>query len=285
MDTSFKELFLIAKENIATIFKITITTSVIGVIYALLATPVYKSELFMISTDEKSDGILGGGIQGLASQFGLGGNLDMSNSSDIYNKRVAIKILSSREFTLDFLYKKNYMGFLYPEKWNPEKAIWKKEVDIPNHEAIMKTMNETRTIFEDLKSGVIQYSLESPYPEFATDFLNSSVKEINLKVREMSQEDGKKKIAYLEQEINKTNLIQAQAVLTALLKDEKQNLMIANTRDDFVFKVIDKAIVPKQKFKPSRRVIAISSFFFGLLISISYIIFINTRINSAQENG
>tara|TARA_B110000003_G_scaffold183662_1_gene182683 strand:- start:690 stop:1220 length:531 start_codon:yes stop_codon:yes gene_type:complete len=169
------------------------------------------------------------------------------------------------------------MGFLFPEKWDAERATWIEGVYIPNHEEIMKTMNETRIIFEDLKSGVIQYSLESPYPEFATDFLNSSVKEINFKIREMSKEDGEKKIAYLEQEINKTNLIQAQAVLSALLKDEKQKLMIANTRDDFVFKVIDKAIVPKQKFKPSRRMIAISSFFFGLLISISYIIFLNSR--------
>lgn len=277
MDSSFKELLLLVKENIVSIIKITFLTSVIGVTYALLATPIYKSELFMISTDEKSDGLLGGGIQGLASQFGLGGSIDMTNSDTIYNKRVAIKILSSREFTLDFLHRNNYMGFLFPEKWDAERATWIEGVYIPNHEEIMKTMNETRIIFEDLKSGVIQYSLESPYPEFATDFLNSSVKEINFKIREMSKEDGEKKIAYLEQEINKTNLIQAQAVLSALLKDEKQKLMIANTRDDFVFKVIDKAIVPKQKFKPSRRMIAISSFFFGLLISISYIIFLNSR--------
>ena len=278
MDTSFKELFLLLKANVRTVIKITFISSVIGVIYALLATPIYKSELYMISTEQNSEGLLGGGIQGIASQFGLAGNLDLgSNSESMYNKRVAMKILSSRDFTLDFLYKNNYMGYLYPKKWDFDKRTWKEDIYIPNHEEIMKTMDETRTIYEDLKSGVIEYSLESPYPEFATNFLNNSIKEINLKIREMSKEDGRKNIAYLEKELSKTNLVQAQTVLAALLQDEKQNLMIANTREDFVFRVIDKAIVPKQKFKPSRRTIAVSSFFFGLLISILYIIFLNSR--------
>ena len=141
----------------------------------------------------------------------------------------------------------------------------------------MKTMNETRIIYEDLKSGVIEYSIESPFPEFATSYLNKSIEEINLKIREMSKEDGKKNISYLEKEISTTNLLQAQTVLYAILQDEKQNLMIANTREDFVFKVIDKAIVPKQKFKPSRRTIAISSFFLGILLSFIYIIFTNSK--------
>ena len=193
MDTSFKELLLLMKANLKTAFIITFLSSVIGVIYALLATPIYKSELYMISTETDSDGLLGGGLTGLASQFGLGGSIDLgSNSDNLYNKRVAMKILSSRDFTLDFLYKNNYMGYLYPKKWDSEKKAWKEGVFIPNHEEIMKTMNETRIIYEDLKSGVIEYSLESPYPEFATSYLNNSVKEINLKIREMSKEDGKK---------------------------------------------------------------------------------------------
>ncbi len=279
MDSSFKELFILAKENLRIILIITFITSSVGVVYALIATPIYKSELYMISTDENRDGILGGGIEGLASQFGLGGALDMSNSESIYNKRVALKILSSREFSLNFLYANNYMGFIFPEKWDSSKKTWRKDVSIPNHELIMKNINETRIIAEDLKSGVILYSLESPYPEFATEFLNKSIKELNRKIREMSKEDGIRKIAYLEEEISKTNLVQAQTVLAAILKDEKQNLMIANTREDFAFKVIDKAIVPKQKFKPSRRVIAISSFFFGILISMFYIIYLNSRVD------
>ena len=58
----------------------------------------------MISTEQNSEGLLGGGIQGIASQFGLAGNLDLgSNSESMYNKRVAMKILSSRDFTLDLI--------------------------------------------------------------------------------------------------------------------------------------------------------------------------------------
>ena len=92
MDTSFKELFLLLKANVRTVIKITFISSVIGVIYALLATPIYKSELYMISTEQNSEGLLGGGIQGIASQFGLAGNLDLgSNSESMYNKRVAMK--------------------------------------------------------------------------------------------------------------------------------------------------------------------------------------------------
>ena len=111
MDTSFKELFLLMKANLRTAFLITFLSSLIGVIYALLATPIYKSELYMISTETSSEGLLGGGLSGLASQFGLGASMDFgSNSDKLYNKRVAMKILASRDFTLDFLYKNNYMG-------------------------------------------------------------------------------------------------------------------------------------------------------------------------------
>ncbi len=272
MEVSFRDLFILIRHNIKIVIAVTFITSCIGIVYALIATPIYKADLYMISTEKSATSLTGGGIQALASQFGIGGDLDMSNSSTIYTKRVAMKILTSREFTLNFLEKNNYYQYLYPKKWDSVNKQWKEDIVIPNHELIIKTMNEIRTLSEDIKTGVLHYSMESPYPDFASEFLNKSVREINENIRSLSIEDGSKNIDYLEEEIGKTNLVQAQNVLSSILQDEKQKLMIANTREDFAFKVIDRSIVPRQKFKPSRRTIAISSFFLGFLASIFYLI-------------
>ena len=277
MEVSFRDIFILIKDNLKTVVFVTFISSSIGIIYALVATPTYKADLYMVSTEKSATGLNGGGIQAIASQFGLGGNLDMSNSSTIYTKRVAMKILTSREFTLEFLEENNYYQYLYPNKWDSTRNKWREDIVIPNHELIIKTMNEVRTLSEDIKTGVLHYSMESPDPYFASEFLNNSVREINENIRSLSISDGTKNIKYLEQEIGKTNLVQAKNVLSAILQDEKQNLMIANTREDFAFKVIDKSIVPKQKFKPSRRTIALSSFFLGLLVSVFYLIIRNYR--------
>ena len=42
--------------------------------------------------------------------------------------------------------------------------------------------------------------------------------------------------------------------------------MLANVREDYAFKVIDPAMVPKTKIKPQRRQIVIIGFFLGLII-------------------
>ena len=44
--------------------------------------------------------------------------------------------------------------------------------------------------------------------------------------------------------------------------------MFANVRDEYVFKTIDPALVPEQKFKPKRALICILGFLFGGILSV-----------------
>ena len=66
---------LLIKRNKKLIFKISLITGFIGLIYSLYATPYYQSTTSMYPAleTEKSGGILGGSIKGLAESYGLMG--------------------------------------------------------------------------------------------------------------------------------------------------------------------------------------------------------------------
>jgi len=56
-----------------------------------------------------------------------------------------------------------------------------------------------------------------------------------------------------------------------LIEELTKKVMIANVREEYAFKIIDPAVVPEMKYKPSKRNIVIISFLFGLIISLTSI--------------
>ena len=100
-------------------------------------------------------------------------------------------------------------------------------------------------------------------------------KAVNNHIREESIEESQRSIFFLETEINKTNLTCSIDMLYRLIEQQTQKIMMANTREDYAFKVIDPARAPINPAGPNRKLIVIISTFLGFLASIFITLVIN----------
>ena len=79
--------------------------------------------------------------------------------------------------------------------------------------------------------------------------------------------EAEKSIGFLEEEISKTNIANAQKFLFSLIEQQTKNKMLASVRDEYVFEVIDPATVPTGVYRPNKNQIAFLGLFIGFFIS------------------
>jgi hypothetical protein len=105
---------------------------------------------------------------------------------------------------------------------------------------------------------------------------NDVVSSINFRAKLRAIQEARNSILFLEKELERTNLISSQTVLYNLIEQQMGKIMMANIKDEFVFKVIDPAIIPRRaEDKPKTMIILIGialGIFLGsfLAISINY---------------
>jgi LPS O-antigen subunit length determinant protein (WzzB/FepE family) len=64
-------------------------------------------------------------------------------------------------------------------------------------------------------------------------------------------------------------------MLFSLIEEQTKTLMLANVREEYVFKTVDPAVVPERKSKPMRVFIVIltallSGFFMSMIVVVRY---------------
>ncbi|TOP21050.1 LPS O-antigen length regulator, partial [Vibrio parahaemolyticus] len=70
---------------------------------------------------------------------------------------------------------------------------------------------------------------------------------------------------------NKTSVAEMQSTFYKLIEEQTKSLMLAEVQEEFVFKVVDPAVVPEVKVKPSRALICIGGTLFGFIIGLSVV--------------
>ena len=100
----------------------------------------------------------------------------------------------------------------------------------------------------------------------AAEWANDMVAYLNNHIRKQAIDETTKSIFFLEQQLQETSKIEAQTVIYNLIEEQTKNIMLANVREEYAFKIIDPAVVPDMKSKPQRRKIVI----FGLLLGVVF---------------
>ncbi|WP_308300923.1 GNVR domain-containing protein, partial [Vibrio parahaemolyticus] len=67
--------------------------------------------------------------------------------------------------------------------------------------------------------------------------------------------------------LSKTAIADMQSTFYKLIEEQTKSLMLAEVQEEFVFKVIDPAVVPEEKTQPSRAIICILGTFLGGFLS------------------
>jgi len=251
-----------------------IILTTLGAIYHFSTLPtVYKAEVLMTPASGGGGGGLSNKLGGLASLAGvsLGGGSAAGVDAD-----QALARLKTRKFLINHIQEKNLKPILFANQWNKAEKRWINQE--PSDIDAFELLSSLLTV-EQHKNGLISLFVEwrnkSSLNKLA-GIANDVVSSINFRAKQRAIQEARNSILFLEKELERTNLINSQTVLYNLIEQQMGKIMMANIKDEFVFKVIDPAIIPRRaEDKPKTMIILIGialGIFLGsfLAISINY---------------
>lgn len=266
---------------------------VVSILVVFISPKKYTSTALLSPVEDNN----GGGLAGLASQFGsianlAGINLGGNNKS---KEKLAIEILRSRDFIKKFIDKHELLVPLMASSyWDPdtdqvninkniydeENKEWVRDVsypfkpkpsDIEAHEKFLKIFD----VFADKETGLVTLAITDVSPKRAALWVELLINEINLSMRNADVSEASSNIKYLEEQIDATSVREMQKVFYQLIEEQTKTIMLANVREEYIFKTIDSPVIPLKHSKPNKLFIVLVVFIIGIGISLVTITIVN----------
>jgi len=286
-EIDLRELFSVIWQGKLTVIVLTTLFAVASVFYAISLPNVYKSEALLAAAEQEQSGGLGalaGQFGGLASLAGV----NLGGSGTANKTQLALEVLKSRQFIFNFIKKHNILPDLMAVKswnqvdnsieyneeiYNEQEKKWLREVNAPfkpepSMQEAFKKFSQIITADMSKESGMITISIEHVSPVIAQRWVNWLIQDINTVMKSRDVEEANKSTKFLTEQLEQTKIADIRTILYKLIEEQTKTIMFANVRDEYVFKTIDPALVPEQKFKPKRALICILGFLFGGILSV-----------------
>jgi uncharacterized protein involved in exopolysaccharide biosynthesis len=262
----WRAYWMILVEHRKLIGMITLTGTLVALIAAFLTTPVYRAEVLLAPASQEKTG----GLSALAGQFSDLAAVAGLNLEDKKNKTAEnIAALKSRTLSTTFINQQSLKPVLFARKWDAEKKKWKDADDIPTDwDAFTIFDRDIRLVSVDRKTGLVTLTVDWKYPAQAAAWANSLVKHVNNRLRADAIEEIDKSIGFLEKQLAQTSSVEVQQAIYRLIEAETKNKMIASTREEYAFKVVDPAVPPEKKYRPRRALMVLVGLVLGLIVAV-----------------
>ncbi|OFE11745.1 hypothetical protein PHACT_00060 [Pseudohongiella acticola] len=280
-EIDLRELFGIVWAEKWLIIGVTAIFAIGSVIYALMQTDIYRAEAVLAPADSEQN------MSGLASQLGgaaalLGVNVGGTAGDDI---STAIATLRSRQFIGRFIEENDLLVPLFAGRWdkttgesvideevyNPTTQTWTAGGPPSDQEAYRAFTGMLSIGGPDRTTGIVTIAMNWHNPVEAAEWVNELVAAINTHVRTQDVSEANRAIAYLRAQLEQTQLVDMQRVFYQLIESQTRVTMLADVRDEYVFQVIDPAMVPDQKAAPSRSNIVMVGIMIGGLLALTLV--------------
>ena len=262
-ELSLIELWKALVEYKLLIIVFTALTTLGAIYYASTLPTIYKAEVLMIPASGGGGG-LSNRLGGLADMAGV----SLGGSSAGAEGEQALARLKTRSFLTNHIKEKNLKPILFASRWSEQGKLWidKEPSDREASELLLDMV--TTSIDSKDKAGLVAFSLEwenPANPDKIADMANDLVSNMNFRAKQRAIVEAKNSISFLEKELEQTNILNSQTILYSMIEQQMQKIMLANIRDEFVFKVIDSAVVPRYaETKPVLMIIFIGFILGGL---------------------
>jgi len=236
--------------------------------YAFLATPQYRGSVIMMPRENE---MAGGGLQGLLGQFGgLASIAGLSLGS--IDGQEAIACLKSRALFTQFANEQNLLPVLFREQWDTVSGHWRAGLRrIPTMDDAWATFDKgIRRVNEDTKTRVITLEITWKNRQQAAFWANELVRLANDELRRRALLETSASIASLEEQLARTDAVELRQSISKLLEAQLNRSVVAKSRRDYAFNVIDPAVVPDARrfVSPHRFLLAIISVPLGLFAGV-----------------
>jgi uncharacterized protein involved in exopolysaccharide biosynthesis len=255
------ELFDVLWSGKKIIVAVTALFTVGAIIYSLLQTEIYRAEVLLApSQNRQSSSPLSAQLGGAAALVGI--NVGQSGGNQIQSILATIR---SREFILKFVAENNLREALFSLSSDAEGQ--------PTDWQVYRKFSGILSITRDSGAGLIRVALKWPDPVEAAEWANLIVAAINLHEKARDVSEAKNAIEYLQGQLASTQLVEMQQVFYQLIESQTRVIMLADVRDEYVFRIIDPAVVPDQRIAPERKVMVIVGLISGTALSMMFVVF------------
>lgn len=281
IDINLNEFFNVLYNKKGLIFILTAIFASISVAYSLNLPNIYtsKSVLAPVASSDSMSSV----PSSLASAASLTG-IGISSSSSTIKTQEAIKRIKSFDFFNNYFLKNVKLeNIMAVEKWDFEKnkiiynsSVYDSEKKIWITDNLKKTKPTPREAFEvyienlaiSSSSQFINISIKHQSPVIAKKWLDMIITNINESMREIDKNNAEKAIVYLNELAKNTNIQSLKAVTSNLLESQMKTLMLAESSESYVLKIIDSPFIPEKKSSPNRSLICILGTVLGFILGI-----------------
>jgi hypothetical protein len=209
-----------------------------------LLTKKYRAEAVLTlvesSAPEGAMHALGDQLSGLASFAGL----DVSSTDR--ERGATIAMLHSHLFVEQFLAAQNVLPYLFPDRWDARAGRWKPGVVQPTlQDGAELFIKRILTVNEDHKTGIVTLRIQWSKRDLLSGWANTMVAMANAANRERAIRDATQSIDYLQKEAAGADTVELKQSIYSLLESQMNKRMLAVTRPEFSFRVIDPAQEPR----------------------------------------
>lgn len=142
--------------------------------------------------------------------------------------------------------------------------------NIPGSTNVHQRFRRIIAIERKPRQGLLHVNVRWKDPVVAAEWANALIVDFNSFLRETAVAQSRKRIAYLNRELDETNVIPLRQAIYQLIQAETRIIMIAETRSDYAFKVIDPAVPPDfdAPIRPKRGLLIRTTTLTGFIIAV-----------------
>lgn len=273
-EISFREVWRAVAARRGLILALATAGLAAGGLAGWLTVPVYRAESLLAPVEAESRGAL----SALAGQFGgLAALAGMNLGADGNQRDEAVALLRSRSLAMQLIDDLELMPVLFQEEWNADTGTWKASdpEDVPTAwEAYRLFDEEIRHVAEHPRNGLVTLAIEWKDPAQARAWAEDLVARVNAETRLRATREAERSLAYLNEQLKKTELVEVRQAIFTLVESQTKQMMLANVREDYAFKVLDPAVQPDpdDPIRPKRLVLLLlglaGGLFLGILIAL-----------------
>jgi uncharacterized protein involved in exopolysaccharide biosynthesis len=213
-----------------------------GVAAALFMTPVYRASITVMPVVDARQ--VPAALPGLLSRFGGGAAFGLGDDG---GREEALAVLRSRQFTAAFIDEQQLLPELFAERWDAATGDWLPgdPADVPTAwQAWQRFDLEVRHIREDRDRGLVTIDVDWRDPVLAARWANLLVDGVNEELRGRRLARLERSLELLQVELERAELAELRQAIAGVIQTQVNERMLAMTRRDFAFRIIDPAEPP-----------------------------------------
>ncbi|WP_405237735.1 Wzz/FepE/Etk N-terminal domain-containing protein [Lentisalinibacter orientalis] len=229
--------------------------------YVMIAPDWYRAEVVLSPANDQSVPQIPSELGGVASLIGL----DVSESTAVEARAV----LESRDLAREFIEKRQLLPVFFEGEWDAKNQRWRvDQEDQPDvRDGIQYFADNVRVLREEAGNDLLSLQIQWKNPAQAAEWANELVSMVNHEMRTRVLREAQARIEYLDQQISQTNQLATQQALSRVLERELQKVVLAQGNEQYAFRVLDSAQIPKYPYHPKKLLIVITSMLFAAVLA------------------